>query len=244
MADIKWIKLSTDIFNNKKIKQIESMKNGDTIVMIWIKLLALAGSVNDNGYIYITSEIPYTKQGLATELNKPLKIVEQAISLFEDYEMIEIEDGFIVISSWEKYQNTQAMEKVRNDTKERVKRYRERKRNGSVTQNVTQNVTLGNATEEEKEEEIEKEYRESVRENIALSIPPTIDDLYEFLPKAREILDEKGISFSFPLNELEPFFLRNTQYKWKGITDAESMAMAMSLWMSRADDYRLKKEGY
>ena len=53
MADIKWIKVSTDIWNNKKIKQIEALKNGDTYIVIWLKLLTLAGTINDNGYIYV-----------------------------------------------------------------------------------------------------------------------------------------------------------------------------------------------
>lgn len=242
MADIKWIKLSTDIFNNKKIKQIESMKNGDTLVIIWIKLLTLAGSINDNGYIYITSEIPYTKEGLATELNKPLKVVEKAIELFESYEMIDIEDGFIIISSWEKYQNVEGLDKIREQNRDRAKRYRQRKSN--VTSNVTSNaeVTQRNAIDIDIEKE--EEYRESVRENSTLSIPPTLDDLYEFLPIAREILTDKGLSFTFPLEELESFFARNTQFKWKGITDAESLAMSMWIWSTRADDYKLQKEGY
>lgn len=241
MADIKWVKVSTDIWNNKKIKQIESLKNGDTYIVIWMKLLTLAGQINDNGYIYVTEKIPFTDKGLAVELNKPLKVVKDAIELFEEYEMIEIEDGYIILTGWEKYQNIEGMEKIREQTKDRVKRYREKKRNAES--NVTSNadVTQGNATEEEIDIEIEKE-KESVREKEALTLPLSVDDLYEFLPRAKMILQNMGMDLSFPVEEIEPFIARNTQYKWKGITDAESLAMAMWIWMQRADEYRLNKE--
>ena len=60
MAEVKWVKIVTDIFDNRKIKQIESLPEGDTIIVIWFKLLCLAGTINDNGNVYITQEIPYT----------------------------------------------------------------------------------------------------------------------------------------------------------------------------------------
>lgn len=240
MADIKWIKVSTDIWNNKKIKQIEALKNGDTYIVIWLKLLTLAGTINDNGYIYVTPNIPFTDKGLAVELNKPLKIVKEAIELFEDYEMIDIEDGYIVLTGWEKHQNVEGLDKIREQTKERVKRYRQRKSNAEC--NVTSNadVTDGNATDIDIEKEIDIK-RECKRENT-LSLPPTIDDLYEFLPRAKEILQEKGMDLSFSIEEIEPFFARNTMYGWKNINNEESLAMAMWIWMTRADDYRLEKE--
>lgn len=240
MADIKWIKVSTNIWYNKKIKQIEALKNGDTYIVIWMKLLTLAGTINDNGYIYVTQNIPFTDKGLAVELNKPLKIVKEAIELFEDYEMIEIEDGYIVLTGWEKYQNVEGLDKMREQTKERVKRYRQRKSNAES--NVTSNadVTDCNATDIDIDKEIDIK-RECKRENT-LSLPPTIDDLYEFLPRAKEILQEKGMDLSFSIEEIEPFFARNTMFGWKNINNEESLAMAMWIWMTRADDYRLEKE--
>ena len=76
MADVKWIKVSTEMFNSsRKIKQIEMMPEGDTILVIWLKLLLLAGNINDGGQIYLTPEIPYTDEMLANELRRPLTTV-------------------------------------------------------------------------------------------------------------------------------------------------------------------------
>ncbi len=114
MGEVKWIKVSTDMFNNnRKIKQIELMPEGDAILVIWLKLLLLAGNINDGGAIYLTPEIPYTDEMLANELRKPLTTVRLALSVFERYGMIEIVDDILMLSSWEKYQNIDRLTEIR-----------------------------------------------------------------------------------------------------------------------------------
>lgn len=157
MSEIKWISVQTDIFDNRKIKIIEKMPGGDSIIVIWMKLLCLAGQTNDNGSIYLTPEIPYTEDMLATVLGRDLSVVRSALSVFEKLNMIEIVDDFISLPSWEKYQNIEGMERVREQTKKRVQNYRERqKKLLSDKCNVT--VTLRNAPEEDIQIEKEKEY--------------------------------------------------------------------------------------
>ena len=103
MKDVKCIKVSTDMFNsNRKIKQIELMPEGDAILVIWLKLMLLAGNVNDGGAIYLTPEIPYTDEMLANELRRPITTVRLALSTFERFGMIEIVDDILMLSSWEK----------------------------------------------------------------------------------------------------------------------------------------------
>ena len=122
MADVKWIKVSTSMFDgNRKIKQIETMPEGDTILVIWLKLLLLAGNVNDRGAIYITPEIPYTEEMLANELRRPLTTVRMALSVFETFGMVEIVDNVYYLSAWEKYQNTDKLEEMREKNRERQK---------------------------------------------------------------------------------------------------------------------------
>ncbi len=155
MADVKWIKVATDMFeSNRKIKQIEVMAKGDTIIVIWLKLLLLAGTINDKGAIYLTPEIPYDDKMLANELKKPIKMVQVAMELFEEYGMIKRVDGIIYLTSWEKHQNIDGMEKIRKQTRERVANHRKSKKcNGEC--NVT--VTHCNDIEEEGEEDKEEE---------------------------------------------------------------------------------------
>ena len=166
MSEVKWIKVSTGIFDNRKIKQIEAMPKGDTILIIWFKLLCLAGVINDGGAVYITPELPYTVKGLAAELGRPQAVVQKALDTFKDYGMISISDGFISFNSWSKYQNIDGMEKIKEQTKKRVAKHREKKKKDAVTDNGEESacnascnvtVTQCNETEEEIEEEGEEE---------------------------------------------------------------------------------------
>lgn len=156
MADIKWIKLATNIFDNRKIRQIEMLPEGDSIIVIWVKLMCLAGVVNDGGLIYLTRDIPYTDEMLATEFKRPLNIVRLALATFQQFDMIEIVDNIIHLSSWEKYQSVESMDRIREQTRNRVAAHRKRQKalaGSSVTCSVT--VTGSNAIEEDIEEDIE-----------------------------------------------------------------------------------------
>lgn len=157
MADIKWIKITTDVFDDDKIRLIETMPEGDGMIVIWFKILALAGKQNQNGFLMMNDRIAYTDEMLATIFRRDLLVVRMALKVFEQFGMIEIVDNAILVSNWEKHQNVDGMEKIRLQTKERVARHRERLKlsDSNVTCNVT--VTQRNATEEDKEKEKEKE---------------------------------------------------------------------------------------
>lgn len=186
MAEIKWIKLDISIFDNRKIKQIKSLPDGDSIILIWLQLMCLAGNVNDCGKVYLTEEIPYTEQMLATAFNEPLSTVQMALKVFEQFRMIDVIDDIIYISNWEKYQSVEGMEKVREQTRKRVATYREKQRLlGSVTSNVT--VTQGNAIDKDKDIEEEKEIKKEIRKKPKGFTAPTLDEV-------RAYCEEKGLS--------------------------------------------------
>ena len=155
MDGLKWIKLATGIFDNRKIKQIELLPEGDSILVIWVKLLSLAGVINNCGLIYVTKDIPYTEETLAGELRRPINTVRLALTTFKKFGMIQItEDNLIQITGWAKHQGgSAAIESAAEKNKLRQQRYRERQKmlaagqgvtgnnNCNVTRNVTENVT-------------------------------------------------------------------------------------------------------
>ena len=86
MADVQWIKIFVNMFDtSRKIKRIEKMKNGDAIIVIWFKLLCMAGAINDGGAIYVTRDIPYELEDLADELRKKVNIVQTALDTFVEH---------------------------------------------------------------------------------------------------------------------------------------------------------------
>ena len=162
MAEIKWIKLDKDIFNNRKIRQIEKMQKGDTIIVIWLKLLTLAGTINDGGQIYLARDIPYTEEMLAAEFGRPVNTVRLALETFKRFEMICIMDGLIWIRNWERYQNVEGMEKVREQNRNRKQAQRDRGRDAATDKNITSrdsHVTErdSHATEEDKDKDKEED---------------------------------------------------------------------------------------
>lgn len=150
MSEIKWIKITTDIFDDEKIRLIDALPDHDAILVIWFKILALAGKHNRNGLLMMSDKVHYTDEMLATIFQRPLNSVRMALGIFEQFGMIEIIDGVITLPNWEKHQNIDGMEKIKEQTRNRVARHREKQKTlaqGNVTGNVT--VTQGNALEEE-----------------------------------------------------------------------------------------------
>lgn len=128
VKEIKWIKIATSVFDNRKILQIESMPEGDGIIVIWFKLLCLAGNINDDGMIYFTQEIPYTEEMLATEFHRPLPLVRLALITFIKYGMVEIVDSVYRISNWRRYQSADKLDEIKVQNRLRKQKQRERER--------------------------------------------------------------------------------------------------------------------
>ena len=155
MADVKWIKLCTDVFDDEKIMLIESMPEADSIIVIWFKLLCLAGKQNNGGVFMLNDKVLYTDEMLAAIFRRPINVVRLALSTFENFGMVEIINNIYTIPNWEKHQNVDKMAELREQTRKRVAKHREKQKflGGNVTCNVT--VTECNDIEEEREEEKE-----------------------------------------------------------------------------------------
>lgn len=110
MADVKWIKIVTDIFDDDKILLIESMPEADAIIVIWFKLLCLAGKQNNSGVFLLNGRIAYTDEMFATIFRRPINTVRLALKTFEQFGMIEIVNNTITIPNWGKHQNFDRIE--------------------------------------------------------------------------------------------------------------------------------------
>ena len=147
MAD--WVKLSTGLFNHRKILILQASPNGDSLIAFWVRLICMAGEINDDGLIYVTSNVPYTVTTLAKVTGKDEELVREALDSFQELDMIDIDDdGFIRLVKWAEHQNINALNKLKGSdagdakekARERMRRYRERKAK-DVMQNETSPVT-------------------------------------------------------------------------------------------------------
>ena len=126
MADVKWIKITTDMFDNCKIKHLRRLPEGNSIVLIWIMLLTMAGRCNSGGMIFLTENIPYTPKMLADELDFEENTVVLALEALERLGMIVSDSEYFAIAGWNDHQNTEGLEKIKEQNRIRKRRQREK----------------------------------------------------------------------------------------------------------------------
>lgn len=160
MADVKWIKLSVGLPGSRKLKQIRRLPEGDSIALLWVFLLCLAGEVNEDGLIYFTPEIPYTDEMLAEEFNMDVNIIRIGLKTFQNFGMLEIVDDIIRLDSWEKWQSTDRLAELREYNRLAKQRSRAKQKalpdvnDKSMTSQRCQGTDIDK--EEDKEEEKDK----------------------------------------------------------------------------------------
>ena len=158
MAEVKWIKIVPNVFDDDKIKLIEEMPEGDSIIVIWFKLLCLAGKQNRDGFLLLNDKIAYTDEMLATIFRRPLMLVRLALNTFEQFEMIEIVNGAVFVANWEKYQNTDRLAELREYNRLAKQKSREKKKLLADVNDKSMTSQRCQEIEEEIEEDKEKEY--------------------------------------------------------------------------------------
>ena len=156
MAEVEWIKLTTDMFDNRKIKHLRKLPEGNSIVLIWVMLLTMAGRCNSGGMIFLTENIPYTPKMLADELDFEETTVQLALTALENFNMIVTTKGYFKIAGWEEYQNIEGMDKIRESKRLAQARWRAKQKmlpEPDVDSTVDSTRYLVDDAEEDKEEE-------------------------------------------------------------------------------------------
>ena len=128
MADVKWIKITTDIFDDEKILLIESLPEADSIIVIWFKLLCLAGKMNNSGVFMLNDKVAYTDKMLATIFRRKESTVKLALETFEQFGMVEIVDDVITIPNWGKHQDLDKLESRKEYMRGYMQDYRKKQK--------------------------------------------------------------------------------------------------------------------
>lgn len=230
MAEIKWVKLTTDMFDNRKIKHLRRLPEGNSIVLIWVMLLTMAGRCNSGGMIFLTENIPYTPKMLADELDFEENTVILALQALEQLNMIVTNNGFFTIAGWEEYQNIEGMDKIREQNRLRKQKQREKQKflpepsrdsHGTVTQCHAIDI------EEDKEIELEKDKKIDCQQVVDL-----YHSVCKSFPTIRSLSDarKKAIKARLKTYNLEDFktvfqnaeassFLKGEDGGWKASFD-------------------------
>ena len=167
--DVKWIKITTDIFDDEKVLMIESLPSADSIIVIWFKLLTFAGKQNNDGVFIMNNRIAYTDEMLASIFRRDVNTVRMALKTFQQFGMIDIIDDVITIPNWNKHQTLDAYEKKKardrlyqSERRAAQKALIEKSSDKSSDSQTIQSSDIV-VSDKEKEEEIDKKNK-SVKE--------------------------------------------------------------------------------
>lgn len=156
-----WLKLKRDFFKRHDIRIIEAMPNGKDYILFYLKLLC--ESVDHEGNLRFSEQIPYNEEMLATITFTNVDIVRSAIKVFTELNMIEVlDDGTYYMAEVERMIGSA----VNNDNANRQRRFRERQKQKALPERYA-SVTKNNESKSieidiDKEIEIEKEKREKI----------------------------------------------------------------------------------
>ena len=191
MAEVKWIKIVTDVFDDEKILMIESMPEADGMIVIWFKLLCLAGKQNNSG-VFQMGQMPYTDEMFATIFRRPLNTVRLALKTFEQFGMIEIINNTVTIPNWGKHQNIDQIEARNAYMKNYMREYREKQKlissgNANCKPNSKANVSEADKirVEEIREDESRGDKEDVTDINVGHKpskrfTPPTLDEVRDY----------------------------------------------------------------
>lgn len=175
------------MFDDEKIALIEAMPDADAIIVIWLKMLTLAGKLNNGGVLMMSNGMPYTDEMLSTLFRRQLNTVRLALATFEQYGMIEYIDNVISLPNWEKWQKVDSLDKVREQTRVRVARHRAKQKA------LVDNVTLHNVTVTEHN----NNYKDNNKNNNVVVCDMTdlltadeIHKLYSRFENANELIEQ------------------------------------------------------
>lgn len=190
MADVKWIKITTDIFDDEKILLIEALPDADSIIVIWFKLLCLAGKMNNRGVFVLNDQIAYTDKMLSTIFRRKESTVQMALKTFESFGMVEIVDGVITIPNWGKHQNMDKLEKQKAYMRNYMAEYR--KKQTALTACKVNCKTNSKTNVNEADKELEEELEEENNHSASQPSPAAVNAFFESIWKLYPIKRGKG----------------------------------------------------
>ena len=192
MAEVRWIKIVTDIFDDEKILLIESMPEADSIIVIWFKLLCLAGKQNNSG-VFMLGRLAYTDEMFSTIFRRPINTIRLALKTFETFGMIEIINNTVTIPNWSKHQTLDKIEQKNQYMRDYMREYREKQKALTDGKSNSKTNSKSNVSEaEKKEKRLETELETDERKTAGRFSPPTPEDVAEYCRERGNGIDSEA----------------------------------------------------
>lgn len=239
MADVKWIKITTDIFDDEKILLIESLPDANAIIVVWFKLLCLAGKMNNSGVFVMTNRIAYTDKMLATIFRMKETTVQLALQTFEQFGMIKIIDGVITIPNWGKHQNLDQLESKKAYMRNYMSEYREKQQrlvDGKTNSKANcKTNSKANVSSADKEEEREEDKRKEIYISVVSYLNDKAGTRYKATSEKTKTAIRARLAEGFTLDDFKTV-IDNKCRDWLG-TEFEKFLRPETLFGTKFEGY-------
>lgn len=184
-----WLRLKRDFFKRHDIQIIEQMPNGKDYLLFYLKLLC--ESVDHEGNLRFSEEIPYNEQMLATITNTNIDIVRSAIKVFTGLHMMDIlDDGT--------YHMKEVQKLIGSETYWAQKKREAREKQLAVGNFPTLSNSCPTCPGKSKELELEKELELDINTSAPAQdgntktkrfVKPTVDEIREYCEERGNTID-------------------------------------------------------
>lgn len=174
-----WLKLKRDFFKRHDIRIVESMPNGKDYVLFYLKLLC--ESVDHDGSLRFSDQIPYSEDMLSTITDTDVDVVRSAIKIFTELGMMDLlDDGTIFMNEV----NNMIGSAVDNDNANRQRRFRERQKSLELCERY-ESVTKNNESKS-------KRQSKSTDKNNRRFSPPSVDEVRAYCNERNNTVDPES----------------------------------------------------
>jgi DNA replication protein DnaD len=119
---MEWFRFYTETISDRKIRRLPPAQR-----WLWVTVLSIARSSPEPGKLLLSKDVPVTIDDLVDSAAITKKDVVAGVEAFVDQKMLHLDGEVYVVSHWDARQFT------KDESKDRVRRYRQRKSNGDVT---------------------------------------------------------------------------------------------------------------
>ncbi|MCF6776734.1 phage replisome organizer N-terminal domain-containing protein [Thiotrichales bacterium 19X7-9] len=236
MSEVKWIKIVTDIFDDEKVQLIESLPEADSIIVIWFKLLCLAGKNNNSGVFTLNDRIHYTDEMFSTIFRRHVNIVKLALTTFEKFGMIELINDVVTIPNWSKHQHLDQLEEKKKYQRNYMKKYREKQKqitdqsySKSNCKTNSESNSKANVSSTDKDKEIDINKRKNIKKENGYfdQLDSSLHKLFEEYLDLRKQLKVKNTDRAvgllinelkkYSLNEQKQMIENSIMHSWKSV---------------------------
>ena len=205
-----WLKLKDDFFDDKTVKYLRKLPDGNALVIIYLKMQLK--SLKTEGLIKYDGLLPTCEDEVALVLDEDVTLVRFAVTALINMGVVERWDNDMLYMA-----SMQPLIGSESAVAERVRRHRELKNKKALHCNTP--VTIGNTEierDKEKEKKLDKE-KESELELAYKTVAELYNNICTSLPKVRTVTPKrkdaitKLIRAGFTIEDLKNIFEKAEQ---------------------------------